>query len=182
MSDFIQTLITRDGQTLIEGSIPQKGLNYIIDSKGGDSDFVFVGYVRTPKKREPQSYWDYYNTFKDNTQPTFYYTGQCITTTDVDLRSVKYLFTNLPGNGYYRIKRIYSALRKDLFEDSETNQEDSSMRIVFELGEFVPLGDSRLPMSPILDSTKLHISTGGEFMSLIDLKNRYNNLGPIISA
>lgn len=176
LSDFIHTLITRDGQTLIEGSIPQKGLNYIIDSKGGDSDFVFVGYVREPKKREPQSYWDYYNTFKDNTQPTFYYTGQCITTTDVDLRSVKYLFTNLPGNGYYRIKRIYSALRKDLFEDSETNQEDSSMRIVFELGEFVPLGDSRLIMSFKPNSAKLHISAKGEFKSLLDLKNSYNDL------
>lgn len=50
------------------------------------------------------------------------------------------------------------------------------MRIVFELGEFVPLGDSRLIMSFKPNSTKLHISAQGEFKSLLDLKNSYNDL------
>jgi hypothetical protein len=176
LKNFIYTLINSDGQTLVEDSVPQKGLNYIIDSIGSEEDIVFWGYVRKPNFNDSQSYHDYYTSFENNSRPKFYYTGQLLKTTDVDLRLVKFLFTNIPGHGYYRIKRIYSALRKDLFADDIKGSMASSIRIVFELGEFIPLGNFKLSMSAIPNSAHLHIPYEGKFAPLKDLKRIYQNL------
>ena len=167
---FIQSLLSNHGQTLIEDAIPQKGLNYIIDEYGTDSDMAFVGYVRQPSSSASKQYIAYYESFFKNDAPTLYYSGKKIRK-DIDLRSVKYLFTNIPGNGYYRIKRIYTALRKELVSDR--SEHDTSMRICYELGEFVPLGDTKIQFDWVEKGHDLHIPAEGIFMSLKHVKKMY---------
>jgi hypothetical protein len=166
LCNFIHSLIKDKGQELIEDAIPQKGLNYIIDGVGTDSDMAFVGYVRSPKNAT-QEYIDYYNSFLNSESPTLYYSGKRLQK-DIDLRSVKYVFTNVPGNGYYRVKRIYSALRKELVADK--SDKDSSMRICFELGDFVPLGDQKVQFDMFPEGNDLHVPAKGKFISLKHVK------------
>lgn len=168
--NFIQSLITSKGQSLIEDAIPQKGLNYIIDGAGTDSDMAFVGYVRKPNTSSSKEYQAYYDSFLRNEHPTLYYSGKKLRQ-DIDLRSVKYLFTNVPGNGYYRVKRIYSALRKELVADN--SDKDTSMRICFELGEFVPLGETCIQFNGVPQGHELHVPAEGMFISLKHVKEMY---------
>lgn len=172
LSDFIGTLIANEGQSLIADSIPQKGLNYIIDSIGSDSDMVFVGYIRKPQKDSSEAYKSYYRKFEENDHPTFYYSGKKIRS-EIDLRTVRYVFPHLPGNGYYRVKRIYSERRDDLFLDQE-ERKDKSMRIVFELGEFVPLSDKPIQLSYTGVGGALKVDQIGETMPLKQLKAAFD--------
>ena len=172
LSDFIGSLIANEGQSLIADSIPQKGLNYIIDSVGSDSDMAFVGYVRKPQEGSSGAYKSYYKQFKENDHPTFYYSGKKIRS-EIDLRTVRYVFPNLPGNGYYRVKRIYSERRDDLFLDQE-EKEDKSMRIVFELGEFVPLSDKAIQLSYKGGEGVLKVAQIGETMPLKQIKAAFD--------
>lgn len=174
LSDFIGSLIANEGQSLIADSIPQKGLNYIIDSVGSDSDMAFVGYVRQPQADSSEAYRSYYKQFEENDSPQFYYSGKSISS-EIDLRTVRYVFPHLPGNGYYRVKRIYSERRDDLFLDQE-EQEDKSMRIVFELGEFISLGEKKLKFSFIGSGNTFIIPKTGAFMPLKQLRAKYEQI------
>lgn len=174
LSAFIGSLIANEGQSLIADSIPQKGLNYIIDSIGSDSDMAFVGYVRQPQTDSSEAYKSYYRQFAKNDHPTFYYSGRSLSK-GVDLRSVRYVFPSLPGNGYYRVKRIYSERRADLFLDQE-EQEDKSMRIVFELGEFVPLGEKKLKFSFSGENKCLQVKQTGETTPLRQIKEEFKRI------
>lgn len=171
LSNFISSLITNEGQTLIADSIPQKGLNYIIDSVGTDNDMAFVGYVREPTNESSEEYKEYYNCFKNNENPPFYYSGKSMNT-EIDLRLVKYVFPNVPGNGYYRVKRIYSERRNNLFFDNE-EKSDKSMRIIFELGEFVQLGEKKLKFSYGGGKNSFAIPSMGTFRPLKLIKESY---------
>ena len=93
----------------------------------------------------------------------------------VDLRSVRYVFPSLPGNGYYRVKRIYSERRDDLFLDQE-ERKDKSMRIVFELGEFVPLGEKRVDFSYSRSENTFTIPNIGAFMPLKQIRAEYEQI------
>ena len=174
LSDFIGSLIANEGQSLIADSIPQKGLNYIIDSIGSDSDMAFVGYVRQPQSDSSEAYKSYYRKFVENDSPQFYYSGRSLSK-GIDLRSVRYVFPSLPGNGYYRVKRIYSERRDDLFLDQE-EQEDKSMRIVFELGEFISLGEKKLKFSFIGSGNTFIIPQTGAFMPLKQIRAEYEQI------
>ena len=174
LSDFISTLIANEGQSLVADSIPQKGLNYIIDPLGSDGDIAFVGYVRRPSSESSEAYRSYYRQFEENDSPQLYYSGQKLST-GIDLRSVKYVFPNQPGNGYYRVKRIYSERRDNLFFD-QVERDDHSMRIIFELGEFVPLGERKIVLKEIPAKGTLHIPWEGAFMPLRQIKEAYKRL------
>ena len=173
LCDFIHSLINDKGQELIEDAIPQKGLNYIIDGVGTDSDMTFVGYVHKPEDGDSQAYQDYYNSFLNNDSPKLYYSGKQLQN-DIDLRSVKYVFTNVPGNGYYRVKRIFSALRQDLIEDK--TEKDPSMRICFELGDFISLGAKKIQFNISSEGEGLHVPSEGKFISLKLVKDLYNEI------
>ena len=173
LCDFIHSLITDKGQELIEDAIPLKGLNYIIDGVGTDSDMTFVGYIHKPEEGDSQAYQDYYNSFLNNDSPKLYYSGKHLQN-DIDLRSVKYVFTNEPGNGYYRVKRIFSALRQDIIEDKA--EKDPSMRICFELGDFISLGQQKIQFDMISEGQGLHIPAEGKFISLKLVKDLYNEI------
>jgi len=80
--------------------------------------------------------------------------------------------TNIPGNGYYRVKRIYSERRNELFYD-QAEQKDKSMRIIFELGEFVPLGERRMEFSYGGNDSSLAVPNVGTFLSLKQIKEEY---------
>ena len=174
LSDFISTLIANEGQSLVADSIPQKGLNYIIDPLGSDGDIAFVGYVRRPSSESSEAYRSYYRQFEENDSPQFYYSGSKLST-GIDLRSVKYVFPNHPGNGYYRVKRIYSERRDNLFLD-QAERVDRSMRIIFELGEFIPLGERKIVLKEIPAKGTLHIPWEGAFMPLRQIKEAYEQL------
>lgn len=174
LSDFISTLIANEGQSLVADSIPQKGLNYIIDPLGSDGDIAFVGYVRRPSSESSEAYRSYYRQFEENDSPQLYYSGQKLST-GIDLRSVKYVFPNQPGNGYYRVKRIYSERRDNLFFD-QAERDDHSMRIIFELGEFIPLGERKIVLKEIPAKGTLHIPWEGAFMPLRQIKEAYKRL------
>ena len=174
LSDFISSLIENEGQSLIADSIPQKGLNYIIDSIGCDSDMAFVGYVRKPLPDSSESYRSYFRLFEENASPQFYYSGRSLSK-DVDLRSVRYVFPNLPGNGYYRVKRIYSERRDDLFLDQEEHK-DKSMRIVFELGEFIRLGEEKVEFSYRRSDNTFAIPNVGAFIPLKQIREEYERI------
>lgn len=174
LSDFISTLIANEGQSLVADSIPQKGLNYIIDPLGSDGDMAFVGYVRRPSSESSEAYRSYYRQFEENDSPQFYYSGSKLST-GIDLRSVKYVFPNHPGNGYYRVKRIYSERRDNLFLD-QAERDDRSMRIIFELGEFIPLGERKIVLKEIPAKGTLHIPGEGAFMPLRQIKEAYEQL------
>ena len=174
LSDFISTLIANEGQSLVADSIPQKGLSYIIDPMGSDSEMAFVGYVRKPRPESSEAYRSYYRQFEENDSPQFYYSGSKLST-GIDLRSVKYVFPNHPGNGYYRVKRIYSERRDNLFLD-QVERNDRSMRIVFELGEFIPLGKKKIVLKEIPAKGTLHIPGEGAFMPLRQIKEAYKRL------
>ena len=173
LCDFIHSLINDKGQELIEDAIPQKGLNYIIDGVGTDSDMTFVGYVHKPEEGDSQAYQDYYNSFLKSDRPKLYYSGKHLQN-DIDLRSVKYVFTNVPGNGYYRVKRIFSALRQDLIEDK--TEKDPSMRICFELGDFISLGAKKIQFNISSEGEGLHVPSEGKFISLKLVKDLYNEI------
>ena len=174
LSDFISSLIANEGQSLIADSIPQKGLNYIIDTVGTDSDMAFVGYVPKPKDDSSDAYWSYFEKFAKNDHPTFYYSGKSISS-EIDLRNIRYVFPSLPGNGYYRVKRIYSERRDNLFHDKK-EQEDKSMRIVFELGEFVPLGEKKLEFSFSGSEGMLAVQNKGAFIPLKQIRDKYEQI------
>lgn len=171
LASFIKLLISNEGQSLVADSIPQKGLNYIIDSEGGDNDLAFVGYVPKPKEDSSEAYRLYFEAFKRNESPRFYYSGKSLRD-GVDLRMVKYVFPNLPGNGYYRVKRIYSERRDNLFCD-KAEFGDKSMRIVFELGEFVPLGEKRMEFGYSGSESILAVPSVGTFIPLKQIRARY---------
>lgn len=171
LSDFISSLIANGGQSLIADSIPQKGLNYIIDSVGTDSDMAFVGYVPKPKDDSSAEYRLYFEKFAKNDKPIFYYSGKRLSS-EIDLRTIRYLFPNLPGNGYYRVKRIYTERRNNLYHDKE-EQSDKSMRIVFELGEFVALGEKKIEFSYSGSESSLAIPSMGVLLPLKQIKEEY---------
>ena len=85
------------------------------------------------------------------------------------------MFPHLPGNGYYRVKRIYSERRDDLFLDQE-EQEDKSMRIVFELGEFVPLGEKKVEFSFSGSGNTFSLFGSGTLMPLKQIKAKYEQI------
>lgn len=174
LSDFISSLIANEGQSLIADSIPQKGLNYVIDSIGTDSDMAFVGYVPKPKEDSSDAYRSYFEKFQRNETPTFYYSGKSIGD-GIDLRLVKYVFPNIPGNGYYRVKRIYSERRDNLFCSKE-EQGDKSMRIIFELGEFVPMGEKKLEFSFSGSEGMLAVQNKGAFIPLKQIRDKYEQI------
>lgn len=175
LSKFISSLITNEGQSLIAGAIPQKGLNYIIDSIGTDSNMAFVGYVKAPTAESSDKFKEYFFRFKNNDHPSFYYSGSSISKS-IDLRTIRYLFTNLPGDGYYRVKRIYTERRNNLFWDKK-EQEDKSMRVIFELGEFVPLEGE--PISFSYSGVKaLKVHKDGQVMPLHQIKEAFALLQP----
>lgn len=171
LTDFIDSLISHRGESLIADSIPQKGLSYIIDSIGADSDMVFVGHVHNPHNESSNAYKEYFRRLETNDSPTFYYSGKSISK-DIDLRTIKYVFPKIPGNGYYRVRRIYSETRNELFYDKE-EKEDKSMRIIFELGEFVSLGHEPLGMNYSGGENLLTVPPSGAVYSLKRLKQEY---------
>lgn len=76
---------------------------------------------------------------------------------------------------YEGVKRIYSERRADLFLDQE-EQEDKSMRIVFELGEFIPLGEKRVDFSYSRSDNTFTIPNIGAFMPLKQLRAKYEQI------
>lgn len=129
----------RGRETLIENTIPQKGLHYT--KKDNSNKLVYVGYV---KKENPEI-----EAYISNNATT-YYTGN-IDFNEVDIQSLEYFLPVVKGKiqGIYEIEAIgFKKLSK--IRDLKLGEEDN-LRVVFTLGDFITVLDK-----PINSQNRLH--------------------------
>ncbi len=123
----------RFGTEYVNKSIPQRGLHYT--TKDISKKNVYVGYV---KPNNPEI-----DLFRSNTAES-YYTGN-LDFDELDIQSLEYLLPIVAGTmqGVYRIKSIgFKKLSKIRpLREGESN----NLRVVFTLGEYVPLLGKAVP-------------------------------------
>ena len=143
-------------EQLLEQSIPQKGLHYT--KKDLSNKLVYVGYV---KAENPEI-----ELFKRNAAKN-YYTGN-LDFAEVDLQQLKYLLPVVAGKvqGVYEIESI--GFKKLSNIRPLRNGEVDNLRVVFTLGEFIPLLDSMISAHK-----KLH---NHEVYSFAKAKEKLNEL------
>lgn len=143
-------------EQLLQQSIPQKGLHYT--KKDLSYKLVYIGYV---KAENPEI-----DLFKNN-EAKNYYTGN-LDFADVDLQQLKYLLPVVAGKvqGVYEIESI--GFRKLSKIRPLRNGEEDNLRVVFNLGVFIPLLNSM-----ISSQNKLH---NHEVCPFADAKDRLSRL------
>ena len=123
----------RGRETLIEQTIPQKGLHYT--KKETSNKLVYVGYV----KKENLDIEAYINN-----RATTYYTGN-IDFNEVDIQSLEYFLPIVKGKiqGIYEIESIgfkkLSKIRNLKLEEND------NLRVVFTLGNFIAVLNNYIP-------------------------------------
>ncbi len=126
----------------VEKAIPQRGLHYT--KKEMTEKNVYVGYV---KSTNPEI-----ELFRENKAKN-YYTGS-LDFDELDIQSLEYLLPIVAGNvqGVYEIETIGF---KKLSKIRELHQgEKDELRVVFTLGDFVPILDSMISARNMLHNHK----------------------------
>lgn len=116
----------------IKDSVPQRGLYYT--RKDLSNKLVYIGYVKADNPEIAL--------FKENKAKT-YYSGN-IDFNEVDIQSLEYLLPIVAGNvqGVYEIESIgFRKLSK--IRPLKSGEEDN-IRVVFSLGDFIPLIDTAI--------------------------------------
>ncbi len=121
------------GSEYVSNAIPQRGLHYT--KKEISKKSVYVGYV---KSSNPEI-----DLYRNNSAKT-YYTGN-LDFDEIDIQSLEYLLPIVAGSvqGVYQIKTIgFKKLSKIRpLRDGETD----NLRVVFTLGEYMPLLSKPIP-------------------------------------
>ena len=128
-----EVLINESIYEQLEMSVPQRGLYYT--KKGPSNKLAYVGYVK-PNNPEIEAYL--------TNHAITYYTGN-IDFNEVDIQSLEYFLPIVKGKiqGLYEIESIgfkkLSKIRK------LKPEEDDNLRVVFTLGDFIPVLDKYIP-------------------------------------
>lgn len=136
--------------------IPQRGLHYT--KKESTEKNVYVGYVKTDNPE--------INLFRENTAKN-YYTGS-LDFDELDIQSLEYLLPIVAGSvqGVYEIESIgFKKLSK--IRPLREGEQDG-LRVVFALGDFVPILDKMTSFQKRLHNHKV--------LSLVDAKEKLGEI------
>lgn len=134
----------------IEDSVPQRGLHYT--HKDVSDKLVYVGYV---KADNPEI-----ELYKENKAKT-YYTGS-LDFDELDIQALEYLLPVVAGKvqGLYEIDSVgfkkLSKIRplREIVVDGQIQKEKDELRVVFTLGDFVPVLDKMMSTEKRLHNHK----------------------------
>ncbi len=145
------------GSEYVSNAIPQRGLHYT--QKEISKKSVYVGYV---KSSNPEI-----DLYRNNTAKN-YYTGS-LDFDEIDIQSLEYLLPIVAGSvqGVYQIKTIgFKKLSKIRpLRDGETD----NLRVVFTLGEYMPLLSKAIPsQNKWRNHDVISLSEAKEKMEMLD--------------
>lgn len=156
--DHLEDLLLRRNLTseYVEKAIPQRGLHYT--KKESTEKNVYVGYVKTDNPE--------IDLFRENSAKN-YYTGS-LDFDELDIQSLEYLLPIVAGSvqGVYEIESIgFKKLSK--IRPLREGEQDG-LRVVFYLGDFVPILDKMTSVQKRLHNHKV--------LSLEDVKERLSEI------
>lgn len=146
-------ILNETSYSLLEESVPQKGLYYSIGTP--KDDIVYVGFV---KDTNP-----FYQEFLNNSA-AIYYTGGEDTTPDLDIQSIKYFMPIIKGkvSGIYNVQGVNAARKSEKVANND-NPNDG-VRLFLMLDEFEAFDE------PVKVERKLH---NADWMTYEEALQRY---------